>query len=260
MGKILEGKSALVTGGGGGFGKASARLLVRDGASVVLTGRTLATLEKSREKLLGEFPDGKIAIIAGDATKEADVKAAIAKTVEHGGGLDIVVAVVGGGSGRGMIDEWSLDKLMGDYLANVGSAFLMTQNAVPLMKEGSSIVFISSTAATMSFVGLSSYCAAKAGLDHFMRTAANEYGKKGIRFNSVRPGLTKTDGMEAAFERPGYTDVFMPLIPLGRTGVPNDIAEAVRFLAGPEAAWLTGQTFAVDGGQETRMNPLPVGF
>ena len=76
MGKILEGKSALVTGGGGGFGKASARLLVRDGASVVLTGRTLATLEKAREKLLGEFPDGKIAIIAGDATKEADVKAA----------------------------------------------------------------------------------------------------------------------------------------------------------------------------------------
>jgi NAD(P)-dependent dehydrogenase (short-subunit alcohol dehydrogenase family) len=257
MARTLEGKSALVTGGGGGFGKASAKLLARDGAAVTLTGRTLATLEKARDWLIGEVPDAKVAIIAGDAANEADVKAAIAKTIEHGGAIDIVVGVVGGGSGRGMIPEWSLDKLMGDYLVNVGSAFLVIQHATPLMKPGSSVVFISSTAAKMSFVGLSSYCAAKAGLDHFMRTAANELGAKGIRVNSVRPGLTHTDGLDAAFARPGYVDAFLPLIPLGRTGVPNDIAEAVRFLAGPEAAWLTGQTFAVDGGQETRMNPLP---
>jgi NAD(P)-dependent dehydrogenase (short-subunit alcohol dehydrogenase family) len=146
---------------------------------------------------------------------------------------------------------------MQDYLVNVGSALLVTQKATPLRTPGSSIVFISSTAAKLSFVRLSSYCASKAALDQYMRTAANEYGARGIRLNCVRPGLSRTDGMEAAFARPGYADQFLPLIPLGRVGESNDIAEAVRYLAGPEAAWVTGQSFAVDGGNELRMAPLP---
>ena len=259
MARTLEGKSALVTGGGGGFGKAIARLLARDGAAVTLSGRKQDTLEKARDWLLSEVPDAKLSLIAGDATKEDDVKAAIARAVEHGGGIDIVVPTVGGGTGYGPISKVSVEAFVGDYMINVGSAFMMVKHAVPLMKPGSSFVFISSTAAAMSFVNLTSYCASKAGIDHFMRTAANELGPKGIRLNCVRPGLTHTDGMDAAFQRPGYTDSFLPTIPLGRTGIPNDIAEAVRFLAGPEAAWLTGQSFAVDGGNEMRMAPLPKG-
>ena len=255
--RVLEGKSALITGGGGGFGKACAKLLARDGAAVTLMGRNAQTLDKAQEWLTSEVPDAHIALIAGDASDEADVKAAVRKTVEHGGGIDIAVPTVGGGSGYGDIVSVGLQAFMHDYLVNVGSAFLLVREAVPLMKPGSSFVFISSTAAELAFVNLASYCASKAALDQFMRVAANEYGSRNIRFNCVRPGLTHTDGMDAAFQMPEYIKTFLPFIPLGVTGMPNDIAEAVRFLAGPESAWLTGQSFAVDGGNELRMAPMP---
>jgi NAD(P)-dependent dehydrogenase (short-subunit alcohol dehydrogenase family) len=254
---VLNGKAALVTGGGGGFGKASARLLARDGAAVMLMGRTQEKLDKAREALLAEFPEARIGTVAGDATIDADVARAVAETVRLGGSIDMVVGVVGGASGIGPMLDRSVEEYTADYNLNVGASFLTIKHAAPLMDKGGSFVFISSTAAKMPFIGLSSYCAAKAGLDMFMQVAANELGSRNIRVNCVRPGLTHTDGMDAAFEQPGYTDAFLPLIPLGRTGVPNDVAEAVRFLAGPEAAWTTGQSFAVDGGNELRMAPLP---
>lgn len=257
MARTLEGKSAIVTGGGGGFGKAVSKLLARDGAAVTLMGRNVERLTNARDWLVGEVPDARIALVTGDASSEEDVKAAIAKVIEHGGGIDIAVPTVGGGAGYGLIEAVSLDAFLQDYLVNTGSAFLMVRECVPHMKVGSSFVFISSTAAKLAFVRLASYCAAKAGLEQFMRAAANELGSKGIRLNCVRPGLTHTDGLDVAFARPGYAESFLPLIPLGRTGIPNDIAEAVRYLAGPESAWLTGQSFAVDGGNELRMAPLP---
>lgn len=257
MERTLLGKSAIVTGGGGGFGKAVSRLLARDGAAVTLMGRSEARLVRARDWLIGEVPDARIALSAGDASSEKDVQAAVRKAVEHGGGIDIAVPTVGGGAGHGAIDSVNLDSFMADYLANTGSAFLMVRACVPRMRPGSSVVFISSTAAKLPFVHLASYCAAKAGLEQFMRVAANEYGSRGIRFNCVRPGLTHTDGLEAAFATPGYVESFQLYIPLNRTGVPNDIAEAVRYLAGPESAWLTGQSVAVDGGHELRMAPLP---
>ena len=254
--RTLSGRSALVTGGGGGFGKACARLLARDGAAVTLMGRTRSKLEAAREMLLAATPEARVALSVGDSAEEADVQAAVEATRRNGDGLDIVVATVGGGSGYGAVLDATLDGFMGDYRVNVGSAFLAVRHAAPLMTEGGSIVLISSTAAKLAFMKLASYCAAKAGLDQFMRVAANELGARRIRVNCVRPGLTHTDGMDAAFSRPGYTDSFLPLIPLGRTGVPNDVAEAVRYLAGPEAAWVTGQSFAVDGGNELRMAPM----
>jgi NAD(P)-dependent dehydrogenase (short-subunit alcohol dehydrogenase family) len=255
MSDRLDGKSALVTGGGGGFGKACAVLLASDGAAVTLMGRNGDKLTAARELILADVPGAKIAILAGDATDEEAVKAAVAATIANGGGIDIVVATVGGGGGYGPVIERDLAGFMNDLKVNVGAAFLVVRHAAPEMRIGGAFVFISSTAAEMAFTGLSSYCAGKAGLDHFMRVAANELGTRGIRLNSIRPGLTHTDGMEALFQLPGYVDAFKPLIPLGRTGVPNDIAEAVRFLAGPQASWITGQSFAVDGGNELRGAP-----
>jgi NAD(P)-dependent dehydrogenase (short-subunit alcohol dehydrogenase family) len=254
---ILDGKTALVTGGGGGFGRAAALLLARDGAAVMLMGRNQDKLDRAREILLAEVSGAVIGTVAGDATDDADVARAVAASVALGGSIDIVVGVVGGAQGIGSVLGRQVDDYVNDYRLNVGASFLTIRHAAPLMDKGSSFVFISSSAATMPFIGLSSYCSAKAALEMFMRVAANELGAKNIRVNCVRPGLTHTDGMDAAFQNPGYNDAFLPLIPLGRTGVPNDVAEAVRFLAGPEAAWLTGQSFAVDGGNELRMAPLP---
>ena len=251
----LDGKSALVTGGGGGFGKACAVLLARDGAAVTLMGRNARTLAAAREVILATVPDAKIAIHVGDATDEGDVKAAVSATLAHGGCVDIVVATVGGGGGYVPVIERDLAGFMDDLKINVGASFLAVRHAAPEMRKGGAFVFISSTAAEMAFSGLSSYCAGKAGLDHFMRVAANELGTRGIRLNSIRPGLTHTDGMEALFQSPGFVDAFKPLVPLGRMGVPSDIAEAVRFLVGPQASWVTGQSFAVDGGNELRGAP-----
>jgi NAD(P)-dependent dehydrogenase (short-subunit alcohol dehydrogenase family) len=162
---------------------------------------------------------------------------------------------VGGGGGFIPVVERDLAGFMNDLKINIGASFLAVRHAAPEMLKGGAFVFISSTAAEMAFSGLSSYCAGKAGLDQFMRVAANELGARGIRLNSIRPGLTHTDGMETLFQSPGFVDAFRPLVPLGRTGVPNDIAEAVRFLAGPRASWITGQSFAVDGGNELRGAP-----
>jgi NAD(P)-dependent dehydrogenase (short-subunit alcohol dehydrogenase family) len=252
----LDGKSALVTGAGGGFGKACALLLARDGAAVTLMGRTQATLEASRDLILGEAPEAKVAIFVGDSTDAGQMEKAVEATVAHGGGIDIVLAIVGGG-GYGMVDTLELDTFMNELKMNVGSALLAVRYAVPKMANGGSFVFVSSTAAKMAFVGLSSYCAGKAALDQFMRVAANELGKRQIRLNCVRPGLTHTDGMDALFHMEGYVEGFLPLIPVGRAGVPMDVARAVRFLADPASSWITGQSFAVDGGNELRGAPMP---
>jgi NAD(P)-dependent dehydrogenase (short-subunit alcohol dehydrogenase family) len=252
---ILSGKSALITGGGGGFGKACALRLAQDGAAITLMGRTESKLAACRDLVLKSYPEAQMALCPGDGTDERDVKAAVQATIANGGGLDIVVATVGGGSGYGSVLESSYESFMGDLKMNVGSAYLTVRHGGPEMPNGGAFVFISSTAAKLAFLNLGSYCAGKAALDHFMRAAANELGGRNIRLNAVRPGLTHTDGMDALFNLPGYVDGFKPMIPLARTGVPNDVAEAVRFLAGPESAWITGQSFAVDGGNELRGPP-----
>jgi len=250
----LDGKSALVSGGAGGFGKACALALLRDGACVTLMGRNPASLEKARETLMAEVPHGRIALHAGDATDEAAVQRALATALAHGGALDIAVGVVGGGAYAPILEQ-SPDAFMADLRLNAGSAFTLVHHGAPLMAAGGAFVFISSTAAVLSFQGLASYCAGKAALDQFVRVAADELGARGIRLNCVRPGLTHTDGMDAFFANAAYVASFLPVVPLGRTGVPADVASAVRYLAGPESAWVTGQSFAVDGGNELRGAP-----
>jgi len=251
----LDGKSALVTGGSGGFGKACAMLLARDGAAVTLLARNSRSLTAAREAILAQVAGARIALHAGDATDEWAVQAGVRTAVDHGGALHIVVATVGGSKGyRGVLDD-DFDSFMGDIKLNVGSAFLAVRQGAPQMSPGGVFVFISSTAAVISFTNLSSYCAGKAALDHFVRAAADELGAKGIRLNCVRPGLSRTDGMEPFFQNEAYVQGFLPLIPLGRPGMPMDVAGAVRFLVGPEASWITGQSFAVDGGNELRGAP-----
>ena len=251
----LLGKSALITGGAGGFGKACALELLRAGATVTLMGRTEPALEAARASLLAGISGAKVALHVGDATSEPAVKDAIARTVEHGGGIDVVVATVGGGAMISLLEETYMN-FMQNLELNIGPAFLVVRHAAPKMSKGGAFVFISSTAAEMSFPRLASYCTGKAALDHFVRTAANELGSRGIRLNAVRPGLTHTDGADRAFQNQAYVNSFLPMIPLGRTGVPMDIACAVRFLASPEASWITGQSLAIDGGNELRGAPL----
>jgi NAD(P)-dependent dehydrogenase (short-subunit alcohol dehydrogenase family) len=255
----LAGMAALVTGGAGGLGGACARWLARDGATVTVMGRTQASLEATSADIRSRLgPDARVDWIVGDAMKADDV----ARAVEHAGepfnGLDMCVATVGGGT----ITPFLLmdDQLLSAELdRNIVSAFLAIKYAVPAMttRGGGSIVCISSDAATMSWPFMAGYCAGKAGLDALVRVAADEFGHLGIRVNAVRPGLTRTasNNVSALFNDPEIVEEFVREKPLGRTGTPDDIAAGVRFLAGPDASWITGQSLAIEGGNELRRAP-----
>jgi NAD(P)-dependent dehydrogenase (short-subunit alcohol dehydrogenase family) len=127
------------------------------------------------------------------------------------------------------------------------------------MTRGGSFVFVSSNAALMPFLGFSTYCSGKAGLEQFVRCAANELGERGIRLNAVRPGLTRSGATGPIFDDPAALAQFVVRMPLGRAGEPVDISSAIRFLAGPESGWITGQSIAVDGGNELRGAPMSGG-
>ncbi len=259
MGLPLAGKAALVTGGAGGIGGACARALARDGAAVTLMGRTEDTLHATVTELRATLGDGAMVNwFVGDALEAEAVEGAIALASAPLGELHICVATVGGGTIAPflMLDE---HQLLEELRRNVVGAFLAIKYAVPPMvaSGGGSIVCISSDAATMSWPFMAGYCAGKAGLDALVRVAADELGHHGIRANAVRPGLTKTasNNVSALFSDPEILEEFKSQKPLGRTGTPEDIAEGVRFLAGPESAWITGQSLAIEGGNELRRAP-----
>jgi len=252
--KALEGKTALITAGAAAISVAAAELLVRDGAAVVLMGRTLASLEAARERIRVKYPNARVDVHRGDACVEADVVAAVKAAFGIAQRLDVVVSTVGGGSFKPLL-MLTPEEMLGDLNLNIVSALLAAKHAAPLMRPGGSIVLISSIAAKMPFRYLSSYNTAKAGLEGFVRIAAEELGPRGIRVNAVRPGFTRSAGTAGMFEIPSIVSRTEDECPLGRVGEPEDIAPAIRFLAGPESAWMTGQSFAVDGGNELRKNP-----
>jgi NAD(P)-dependent dehydrogenase (short-subunit alcohol dehydrogenase family) len=251
----LAGRCALITGGAGGLGKAAAAWLVRDGATVVLMGRTESSLAAAAEELRAEARgDARVAHIAGDATLAADVEKAVAAAVAAGGRLDICVATVGGGRNAPLL-VFDAKMFLEDLERNLVSAFLAVKYSAAAMAGtgGGSIVCISSDAAKLSWPFLVSYCSAKAGLEAMVRVAADELGHLGIRVNAVRPGLTRTARTEAGLLfRDDVLPLFLEQKPLRRTGVPDDIAAGIRYLAGPESSWVTGQSFAIDGGHELR--------
>lgn len=255
----LEGCSALVTGGSGGIGAAAALLLARDGAAITLMGRNTHTLEEAAEAIRKTVPTAKIALVPGDAMSQSDVSRAIEAARVHGAGLNIIVSTVGGGGQYCPVVELDVENFIATVEANVRPPFLAIRYGAAAMTRGGAFVFISSCAAEMAIPRLSGYAAGKAGLDQLVRCAALELGGRGIRLNAVRPGLTRTNATGPAFADPATVRAFTEFTPLGQLGEPVDVAGAVRFLAGPESAWITGQSFAIDGGNELR-GPCPHDF
>jgi NAD(P)-dependent dehydrogenase (short-subunit alcohol dehydrogenase family) len=250
----LDGKSAVVTGASGAIGLACARVLAADGAAVLINGRREAALEAARRALLDELPNARVATFAGDACDEAAVRALVERAHELHGRLDILVQTVGGGSCKPLLLEDAAGLKL-EFETSVLSAFYMMKQGVPLMAPGGSIVCISSTAGARPAPGLGAYSIGKAALEMFVKVAADELGSAGIRINAVRPGLTRSDRTQAMFASGTVLDAYAAETPLAGVGEGEDIARAVRFLAGPEAAWVTGQSFAVDGGLELRRHP-----
>jgi len=254
---VLEGMTALVTGASQGIGLASARALAREGACVVITARRADALKAARERLLDEVPGARIEACPGDATSEADVKVALAHAYAMAGRLDIIASVVGEPTYKPLLMR-ELDDVRREMDINFSSAFLLIRHGVPLMRPGGAIVCVSSAAQTQAGWGLSIYASAKAALERLVRAAAFELGGAGIRVNAVRPGLTLPPERSDIPEMLPLIEAYVAETPLGRIGLPEDVARVVRFLAGPESGWVTGQTFSADGGMDQGKGPDPL--
>jgi NAD(P)-dependent dehydrogenase (short-subunit alcohol dehydrogenase family) len=248
---LLEGQRAIVVGGGSGIGYASAVRLARDGAMVTIAGRTESTLRDAQARLAA---DGvTVTWTTCDVMDSAQVQAAVDAASDDDGRLDIAVVVPGAPAIAPvlLIDD---DRFSRFVDGNVRPVFLLLKYAGRAMvrRGGGSFVAISSTAAEFAARYFAPYSAGKAAVDHLVRVAASELGPLGIRVNSVRPGLTRTGSTEGLMNDADYVAAFVDLQAIKRPGEADDIGQAVRFFAGPESSWVTGQVLTVDGGHTLR--------
>jgi NAD(P)-dependent dehydrogenase (short-subunit alcohol dehydrogenase family) len=254
----LEGMTAVVAGGGSGIGRATAGVLVRDGAHVIIAGRTAAKLEAVTAALddRARAAGGSIRWAICDVHDEDQVRSLVERAGEPTGRVDMAVAVPGGG-GMAPILRYSVEMLEGIMRKNVTSAYVLLKHAGGAMVRGGggSFVAVSSMQAIQSAPMLAAYCAAKAALEMLCRVAADELGPQHVRVNAVRPGLTRTDATVGMTTDEVVVDAYLEQQPLAQIGEAEDIAGAIRYFLGPESKWTTGQCLTVDGGCSLRRFP-----
>lgn len=246
----LDGANALITGGGSGLGLACAKRLADDGATVTIVGRTEERLQKALAEL-GE----RARYAVCDVTEESSVERAVA-VADEGDGLRIVVVSAGVGW-TAPIATIPVEAWRNVMEINLTGTFLTLKHSAPVMRRhgGGSFIAISSVAGAITVRWMTPYTTAKAGLDMLVRTAADELGTHGIRVNSVLPGLVPTELASGIADDDTLREEFLSNQPVRRLGTPEDVADAVRFLAGPESSWITGVCLPVDGGAHLRRGP-----
>jgi NAD(P)-dependent dehydrogenase (short-subunit alcohol dehydrogenase family) len=251
----LDGMRALVIGGGSGIGLGSARLLAADGAWVTLAGRTLSKLEAAATELREQIAGAEIGVSVCDVLIGDDVRRAV-DVAAGDDGLDIAITVPGGGPYSPVLG-YGDDDFDDAIRANVRPQFLAIKYAGSAMVRsgGGSIVAISSTVAFFPMPFNAGYAAGKSAVDMLVRIAADELGGAGVRVNAVRPGLTATDTTRRLVGNDAILQRFLEQQPIKRVGQVDDIAHAVRYFAGPESSWVTGQCLTVDGGHTLRRFP-----
>ncbi|WP_433464249.1 SDR family oxidoreductase [Spirillospora sp. CA-128828] len=245
----LTGTAALVTGGGSGIGLACARRLAADGADVTICGRTEARLKDAAESC-------GLRYMVADVTDEDRVAAAVGAAAAHAP-LRTVIACAGGTTSIGPIPALDAGAWRATLELNATGTMLTLKHAARLMARtgGGSFVAISSIAASNVHRWFGAYGPAKAAVDHLVRQGADELGGVGIRVNGIRPGLVDTELVAGVTDPGPVLDDYLACMPVSRVGEPSDIAEAARFLAGPESSWITGEILNVDGGHHLRRGP-----
>jgi len=234
----LSGQTALVTGGTAGIGLACARLLADAGAVVIVTGRD----HRRGETAVGHI-SGSARFVATDLSDAASVRS----LVDQAGDVDILVNNAASFPGALTVDQ-KLASFETTFDTNVRGTYFLTAGLVPgmLRRRHGSVVNITSMVASKGVGGASAYGASKAAVESLTRSWAAEFGPYGVRVNSVAPGPTRTEGVEAQW---GDTNSELGrALPLGRTAAPEEIAHAVLFLASPRASFITGSTLHAGGG------------
>jgi meso-butanediol dehydrogenase/(S,S)-butanediol dehydrogenase/diacetyl reductase len=248
-------RCAVVTGAATGIGRATALAFARDGYAVALVGRRAAPLEQLAAELRADGGDA-IACHA-DVASPAEIAAAIEATVEHFGRIDALVNNAAVGDSGPLLEEL-LERWEETLRINLTGAFLTTKLALPhLIERQGAIVNVASVNGILAGPGWTSYCVSKAGLIMLAKCVASDYGRQGIRANSVCPGWVRTpmgdhdmDEVAGALgtDREGAYARAHKQHPLGRPAQPEEIADVIAFLASPAAAYVTGATIMVDGG------------
>jgi len=245
--KKLEGKVAVVTGGSSGIGLATARRFVEEGVHVVITGRREQELQKAAATI-----GRNVTAVAGDVSRLEGLDRLFAVVKEGHGHIDILFANAGAGTGAplALASDAHFDQT---FDVNVKGMFFTVQKALPLFKDGGSIILNSSVANAKGLPAFSAYAASKAAVRNFARGWALELKDRKIRVNCVSPGaidtpaLTTTTGLTAEQAEQALAQ-FIAQIPMGRRGMPEELAAAVVFLASAESSYITGIDLPVDGG------------
>jgi 3-oxoacyl-[acyl-carrier protein] reductase len=242
----LDNKTALVTGGSRGIGRAIALRLAADGAAVVLT---YAVNSAAAADVVAAITTagGQAWAVAADLRFPAAASELLAQAESLAGPLDILVNNAAHAP-TALLADCSDEEFASTMTVNVMSPFILMRDAARKMRDGGRIINISTLNTVLISPGTTAYAASKAALELMTRVAAAELGSRGITVNSVSPGATDTDMFRTANPAEGTYERVAAMTPLGRIGQPADVASVVAFLAGPDGRWLTGQNLRASGG------------
>jgi len=240
---------AVVVGGASGIGWSTAQALAGESCRVTVADRN-AELAQQRAAALG----GAHTWAAVEVTDEDSVARLFDQVAAREGGLDVVVNCAGF-SGFGLITDMAAEQFRSVVDVCLTGGFLVIKHAGRHLGDGGALVSLTSLNARQPAIGMSAYCAAKAGLSMLTQVAALELGPRGIRVNAVAPGFVHTPLTEAAAAIPGVVDDYVDNTVLGRPGTPEDVAAAVAFLCSPQASWLTGEILDLNGGAHLKRYP-----
>jgi len=242
----LKGKVVIITGASQGIGKTCAEALAKEGCSVVICARRKEALEKAVEEIKAEGTE--VLGVQADVAKAEDIANLVAKTIEKFGCIDILVNNAGFFPIK-MFEEMSQEDWQRVIDINLTGTFLVTKAVYGHMADEGhgKIINITSAAGRLGGAGLVHYSAAKAGVIGFTRALAREAAQAGIQVNAMAPGIIETDTAKSTF--PGFAlKEYIKSVPLGRLGKDEDLVGMLVFLCSDHSSYITGQTFAVDGG------------